>query len=377
MTVKAYYNTGFDAVNIPCSPSMLENVFSNQKYTWTDVNISQSEWEANVILDNLRPHIARQIDYVIIDDDDVVGGKKTCYTVKNFQEVSDGVIKLNLLLDPYNTMGGFLYGENDNEVLEGSAERLTVPLTKTGVYTLADGSDFFTLPEPFSPATPVRINVDTTEPTIGPPSPGPEPTPPGPPSDPTNIPKEIIRDLYKIEGSSTIQRYYRTPLTRDIYVAETYYISGETKTDFLNRYMSFVDELVSSTQYNPSGTLNIFDTLLYSYNNYACSLMGNEPNSIGCILNYGYKTAGSQSGTELNYNGNENTWKDSGYSLPSALNISELVSYSGYYLLCYSLITYVHQKITPEYWTYKYVRLERAYKLDGTLIGEKIEESIS
>ena len=149
--VDIFVETGFNAVDIPCSPQLLYDEFGIYK-TYTNCRLVQDEWEAMIRLDDLTPEEARKIDYVIITDEED-DSKLTCYTVKNYQFRADDTVNLYLLLDPYNTMGGFIKGSDNNIVISGSANRLTVPLHhKDGVYERSEDNDFFVLDEPFSPA---------------------------------------------------------------------------------------------------------------------------------------------------------------------------------------------------------------------------------
>lgn len=157
--IDMFAETGFNAVDIPYCPQMLYDEFDVFK-RYQDLPIVQDEWEANIKVDDLTPEEVRKIDYVIIVDE-IDTTKMTCYTVKNYKFLSDDVVQINLLLDPYNTMGGFIKGSNDNVVVAGSVKRLTVPLNyKAGVYEQAENKDFFVLNEPFSPATRLKMTYD-------------------------------------------------------------------------------------------------------------------------------------------------------------------------------------------------------------------------
>lgn len=168
--VELWKNTGFNSIDIPCGPQLLytDELMSSQFYmgAWDDINLIQDMWESVVILDDITPEDARCIDYCIITDDET--DKQTCYTVKNFTMVSPNSCRLNLFLDPYNTMGGFEYGTG-NVVIAGSANRLTVPMQNhPAIYPKAEDNTFFTLEEPFRPSN--RIKMNYTQPV-------PQPTP--------------------------------------------------------------------------------------------------------------------------------------------------------------------------------------------------------
>lgn len=140
--IKMYAQTGFDAVNIPDSISMLQENFTAIK-EYEDYNVIQTEYLAYVTVDDMSPELARRIDYVTIESDES-NLDKSCYTVETYEMQAPEVCKFTLLLDAYNTMGG-LGAESGNMVVSGSAERLSVSIEE-------DNANFYPLDEPFAPS---------------------------------------------------------------------------------------------------------------------------------------------------------------------------------------------------------------------------------
>ena len=141
--VKMYGNTGFNSVDVPDSPKLIEENFEPIK-EYDEINVIQNEYLAYIIVDDISPAEARKIDYIIIEEED-----KSCYTVERYEFKADETCKFYLILDAYNTMGGFNEGSG-NIVVSGTANRMSVPLTE-------DDSRFFTLDEPFKPAEKSKI----------------------------------------------------------------------------------------------------------------------------------------------------------------------------------------------------------------------------
>ena len=153
MKVKLYAQTGFNAVDIPDSIKIIEDNFIPLK-TETNIGIIQNDYIAQITVGNIEHYEARKIDYVIIEDDDTpLNNNKTCYTVESFEMVAPEVCKFTLLIDAYNTIGGFNI-DSGNLIVAGSANRMSVSLVE-------DNSQFFVLPEPFKPSGKIKITTDS------------------------------------------------------------------------------------------------------------------------------------------------------------------------------------------------------------------------
>ena len=184
-TVDIFYNTGFDIINVPCNPELLydENQgFSHQKFE--DFNLVQTDWLANVIIEDDRTdyHWFRDADYVVIEDTEKK--TRTCYTVDHYEMLSDTTCKFYLVLDPLNTAGGFepVDGHEPIVVLAGSANRLSVPLepaTQHQDFQQTEADTFFTLDEPFEPTQRLHMHYSAIPytPYVPPTPPTPTPTP--------------------------------------------------------------------------------------------------------------------------------------------------------------------------------------------------------
>ena len=148
---EVYCNTGFNAVDIPDCYDTLKSCFTPW-IEYDDIDLIQTEYLGILRLpgdtDGGIPHeVARQVDYIVIEDPDVVpeGMKRCCYTVESFVYTSYDVVEFRLLLDAYNTFGGFKLETSGNEIFSGWANRMSVSLEE-------DASTFFTLDEPFQPS---------------------------------------------------------------------------------------------------------------------------------------------------------------------------------------------------------------------------------
>ena len=149
MKVKMYAQTGFNSVDIPDSIKLIEDSFMPLK-TETNIGIIQNEYLAVITVGDIKHYEANKIDYVIIEDDDTpLSNTKTCYTVESFEMVAPDVCKFTLLIDAYNSIGGFGI-DSGNLIVAGSANRMSVSLSE-------DNDKFFTLDEPFRPAEKIKI----------------------------------------------------------------------------------------------------------------------------------------------------------------------------------------------------------------------------
>lgn len=151
MQAKLYHRTGFNSVDIPDSIKVLEQNFVAD--TFMDINIVQSDYLAELKVADIEYWKARTIDYVVLEDFDAPAGEqKICYTVSRFEMIAPDVCKFILLLDAYNTIGGF-NADSGNLIISGSANRMSVSVAE-------DNAKFFTLNEPFSPAEKTNIITD-------------------------------------------------------------------------------------------------------------------------------------------------------------------------------------------------------------------------
>lgn len=151
-TAELYLQTGFNAIDIPDSVNILRNGNFTKK-TRTNLNLIQLDYISYLSVDNLKDYEARRVDYVIITDDtEPVGQRDICYIVLDFQTIAVNTVKFTLLLDAYNTMGGF-NADSGNLILAGSANRMSVSLAD-------DNANFYTLDEPFRPAERSKVSFD-------------------------------------------------------------------------------------------------------------------------------------------------------------------------------------------------------------------------
>lgn len=134
--IKLYLNTGFDAVNIPSKPSVLQ---SFRSIDFDDVNIIQSLYLSYIKL-KIDYDVAQQVDYV-----EIIGDiKSKYYTVSKIEMVSPTTCKFYLLIDAYNSIGGLI---DKNEIITCTANRCHVKQKYTATGALDEG--LFNLPEPF------------------------------------------------------------------------------------------------------------------------------------------------------------------------------------------------------------------------------------
>ena len=136
--VEVYFNTGFDAVNIPSDPQVLTNFRSLE---FDNINIIQNMYLTQIIIP-LNFEIASQVDYVKISKED--DNKSKYYTVEKIEMRAKKTCKMTLLIDAYNSIGGLI---NKNEILSCSANRCHVKQKYTANGALDEA--LFNLPEPF------------------------------------------------------------------------------------------------------------------------------------------------------------------------------------------------------------------------------------
>lgn len=137
-TVEIFTNTGFDAVNIPSDPEVLNNFVS---LSFDNINIIQNMYLTYIQVP-INFEIASQADYVKITNDD--SNKSKYYTVERIEMRAKTTCKMTLLIDAYNSIGGLI---NKNEILSCNANRCHVKqkYTANGAFDEA----LFNLPEPF------------------------------------------------------------------------------------------------------------------------------------------------------------------------------------------------------------------------------------
>ena len=141
MKATFYNNTGFDSINIPDSFELVEEN-ANEVFHKENINLIQIDNIYKISVKGIVDDIARSIDYVIIESD---SGDKTGYYVddsKGYEFIAPNICSFYLHLDPYITIGGLV---NENEIISGSANRMTVNETE-------ENSKYFALQEPFKPA---------------------------------------------------------------------------------------------------------------------------------------------------------------------------------------------------------------------------------
>ena len=147
MNVRLYANTGFNSIDIPDSPELVENTFS-AIFDEDNINVIQAEYIAQICVE-ITNDDAKAVDYCIITNDQDI---KSCYTIQSFEEVAPNTIKFYLLIDPYNSLGGLKVGSG-NILLSASAERLSVSIND-------DNTNFYTELEPFRPSERFFISYD-------------------------------------------------------------------------------------------------------------------------------------------------------------------------------------------------------------------------
>ena len=229
--VRFYNQTGFNSVDIPENPKLLETQFTPYKIL-NNVNIIQTEYLAHIIVDEFSPEEARKIDYVIIVDKNSLILTKSAYTVENFEFLADGTCKFNLLLDAYNTLGGFAI-DSGNQILGGSAKRLTVGLDE-------DNTKYFTLDEPFRPSTKYKTEFKELIPTTQ-------------ESDELPLIETLTIPPISVEGN--IKNNYREDLVSGIKIKK---ITADTSGDWTSRQLAggtCGEYIVATEQTVSSGTI--------------------------------------------------------------------------------------------------------------------------
>ena len=128
--VRCYYNTGFNAVNIPSSPDVLKQF---TPHTFPALEVLQDLGLSEIRIKATWAQ-AQQIDYVCLYTPTEIEGqveKAVYYIVTGIPEmVATDVAKLPVVCDYYNTAGGINY----IDILDGITSRVTVSkdIPKTG-----------------------------------------------------------------------------------------------------------------------------------------------------------------------------------------------------------------------------------------------------
>ena len=128
--VRCYYNTGFNAVNIPSSPDVLKQF---TPHTFPALEVLQDLGLSEIKIKATWGQ-AQEIDYICLYTPTTVEGqveKAVYYIVTGIPEmVATDVAKLPVVCDYYNTAGGINY----IDILDGITSRVTVSkdIPKTG-----------------------------------------------------------------------------------------------------------------------------------------------------------------------------------------------------------------------------------------------------
>ena len=156
--VRCYYNTGFNAVNIPSSPDVLKQ-FTPHTFpaleVLQDLGLSEIKIKANW-------GQAQEIDYICLYQPTTVEGqveKAVYYIVTGIPEmVATDVAKLPVVCDYYNTAGGI----NHIDILDGITSRVTVSkdVPKTG-WDPTSSEDYLYGEDPLlAPSGPLSLETD-------------------------------------------------------------------------------------------------------------------------------------------------------------------------------------------------------------------------
>lgn len=155
--VRCYYNTGFNAVNIPSSPDVLKQ-FTPHTFpaleVLQDLGLSEIKIKANW-------GQAQEIDYICLYTPTTVEGqveKAVYYIVTGIPEmVATDVAVLPVVCDYYNTAGGI----NHIDILDGITSRVTVSkdIPKTG-WNPTDSENYLYGEDPLlAPSAPLNLET--------------------------------------------------------------------------------------------------------------------------------------------------------------------------------------------------------------------------
>ena len=153
--VRCYYNTGFNAVNIPSSPDVLKEF---TPHTFPALEVLQDLGLSEIRIKATWAQ-AQQIDYVCLYTPTEIEGqveKAVYYIVTGIPEmVATDVAKLPVVCDYYNTAGGINY----IDILDGITSRVTVSkdIPKTG-WNQTSSEDYLYGEDPLlSPSGPLNL----------------------------------------------------------------------------------------------------------------------------------------------------------------------------------------------------------------------------
>ena len=139
-TLTVYKNTGFNGLDIPRTPSVLENA---QKQTYNDVYYLREDIDLPQIQVNDNYHNLADVDYVKLTSNDA--GSPSYYYFASPHAMAGGTTMLSLELDALTTMGG----ASNVDYISGWQER--------GHIAKADDVLFGnTAPEEWSPSKPLK-----------------------------------------------------------------------------------------------------------------------------------------------------------------------------------------------------------------------------
>ena len=156
--VRCYYNTGFNAVNIPSSPDVLKQF---TPHTFPALEVLQDLGLSEIKIKATWGQ-AQEIDYICLYQPTTVEGqveKAVYYIVTGIPEmVATDVAKLPVVCDYYNTAGGINY----IDILDGITSRVTVSkdIPKTG-WNPTSSEDYLYGEDPLlAPSGPLNLVTD-------------------------------------------------------------------------------------------------------------------------------------------------------------------------------------------------------------------------
>lgn len=133
-TVKLFYNSGFDSVNLPDSPQLL-NLVAEVK-TFPSLQILQDKFLTIVRI---------KAKYQEIEGADFCQIGETYYSIEGYSMLNTQTVQLSLLMDAFTTGGGIPAMTIESGWLIRAHEKDSIDLCSN------------TLPEPFSPQEPLRL----------------------------------------------------------------------------------------------------------------------------------------------------------------------------------------------------------------------------